>query len=414
METASRSRWLALAGVCLGVFMFTLDASIVNIAVPTLVREFNTSLSAVQWVIQAYLAVVVAMILPFAHFSTRIGQKRLFLSGILLFTLGSLLCGTANSVEMLVVFRVVQAVGAASLAALMSSIVNTTFPPEWLAQALGIVTATATLGTSLGPTIGGFLIAAGSWHWIFLVNVPVGTAAFALVLVSLPDTTKPPAAASWRSYLDLFQNGVLRDGLAGRAVSMMANGAFLFLAPLILELTLGYPTAKAGLLLAASPVMTGITSPIFGIVADRFGRPPVFLAGLVLMTAGMLVMHAFTVTMGEGGFLLRVALWGIGMGMFNAPNAAMVMASAPKHLSDAASALLSMAIMVGQLAGVALGGAMFHFFLFGTHASQPLKNLPPASLAEAVANTLPVFALPLLFLLISNLSRLHRAARSAT
>lgn len=393
--------------------MFTLDASIVNIAVPTLVRELHASLTEIQWVIQAYLAVMVGCILPLAHFSSRIGPRRLFLSGILIFTAGSLLCGTADTVEHLVVFRVIQAMGAAGIAALMSAIIHATFPAGQLARALGLVTATATLGTSLGPTIGGFLIHAGSWHSIFLVNVPVGIAAFFLVRFSLPRSAdvgrSEPGGAAWENYLELFQVATLRDGLLGRMATMMANGAFLFLTPLILEFALGYPTVKAGLFLAASPILVGVLSPLFGWIADRMGRTPVILGGLGCMVAGMLVMHTFSASMSETGFLLRVILWAIGMGMFNAPNAASVMAVAPKRLSEAVSALLSLSIMLGQLFGVTLGGTFFHHFAQANPAAEvPVKSLPPEVLAGAVADVLPWFALPLAIILLSTIWRVRR------
>lgn len=397
--TASSSpaaRWLALAGVCLGVFMFTLDGSIVNIAVPTLIRELHATIGAVQWVIQAYLGVVVLLLLPLSHLARRIGQKRLFLIGIVLFTSGSLLCGTADTIDALIGFRIVQAAGAAGIASLMSSIVSAAFPPGQLAQALGIVTATATLGTSLGPTIGGFLIDAASWHAIFLVNGPVGVAAFVLVSFALPRPTAiDDKSLTARDYLAVLGEPALRNGIGGRLASMMANGAFLFLAPLLLENALGYSTSKAGLFLAASPILIGLTSPLFGGLADRFGRRLFLLVGQCGLLAGLLVMHTFSDAMSGVGFLLRVAVWGVSMGMFNAPNAASVMAAAPKRLADGVSALLSMAIILGQLVGVAAGGALFHAFAFGGHAGvEKIPDLGAAALAAAVASTLPLFALP--------------------
>jgi len=389
------ARWLALVGVCLGVFMFTLDASIVNIAVPTLIRELHTTISAVQWVIQAYLAVIVVLLLPLSRLASRVGRKRLFLAGIVFFVAGSFLCGTADSMGSLVGFRVVQAVGAACISSLMSSIVNAAFPAGRLAQALGIVAATATLGTSLGPTIGGFLIDAASWHAIFLVNVPVGVVAFALVATMLPSSSSRPAAdaPALKEFFSLLGNGRVRVGVAGRMATMMANGALLFLAPLLLENALRYSTWKAGLFLAASPIIVGITSPIFGSLADRFGRGRFLAAGLAGMIGGMLVMRTLSPDMSEAGFLLRVAVWGIGMGIFNAPNAADVMAAAPGRLADGASALLSLAIVLGQLVGVAAGGALFRRLAFGAHEGAVI-DLAPAALAGAVGGALCVFALP--------------------
>jgi hypothetical protein len=128
------------------------------------------------------------------------------------------------------------------------------------------------------------------------------------------------------------------------------------------------------------------------------------------MVLGVLVMHTFSDAMSEAGFLLRVAIWGVSMGMFNAPNAATVMAAAPKRLADGVSALLSMAIILGQLLGVAAGGALFHWFAFGTHSGvEKVADLGPAALAAAVANALPLFALPMAAILILNVLGARRS-----
>lgn len=396
------SGWLALAGVCLGVFMFTLDGSIVNIAVPTLIRELDTSIGMVQWVIQAYLCAVVLLLLPFARIARRVGQKRLFLFGIAVFSTGSLLCGIASTVEALIASRILQAIGATAVASLMSSIAAAVFPPNRLAQALGIVTATATLGTSLGPTIGGFLISLGDWHSIFLVNLPIGFVAFLLVVFSLPKTVPETGPGiSLREYASIFRVPPVRNGLGAKLVSMMANGAFLFLTPLLLENALKFSTAKAGVLLAASPILVGVTSPIFGALADRFGRRAFLVAGQAGMVAGMLVMHTFSPSMTEWGFLLRVAVWGVSMGVFNAPNSAAIMGGTSRRLSDAVSAMLSLSIILGQLLGVAAGGALFRVVAFGGDGgARKVIDLSSDALADAIARSLPVFALPLAFFVV--------------
>lgn len=392
--------WLAVVGICLGVFMFTLDSSIVNIAVPTLVREFNATLAEVQWVIQAYLIVIVLLLLPVGHFAERLGRKGVFVTGIILFTLGSFLCGWSRDIEWLIAFRLLQALGAVCMAALMSSMIHFCVPARRLGQALGFVTSTATLGSSLGPTIGGFLIDAGGWRLIFLVNVPIGLVALLLVLFKLPrpEPSNPASAGpGLAAYATLLRDLRFVSGMTGRMASMAANGAFLFLLPLLLENALAYSTSKAGLFLAAAPILIGATSPIFGSLADRYGRPPFLLTGQIAMILGILILGTLTAEVDELGFLLRVSLWAIGMSLFNAPNGSQIMTSAPEGLLNAASAGLSLSIMLGQLLGVAVGGALFHFFAFGglhPRAGEKLVELPPETIAHAVAWSLACFAIP--------------------
>jgi len=413
----TQSPWLALAGVCLGVFMFTLDGSIVNIAVPTLIRELHTTLEAVQWVIQGYLLVVVIALMPLAHFSQRLGQKKVFLAGILLFTLGSGLCGSAPTIELLIGFRLIQALGAVCMAALMSSIVAANFPKEQLGQALGLVTMTATLGTSLGPTIGGFIIGVSSWHFIFLVNLPIGAVAFLLVAFGIRGQAKAtePEKVQLREYLSLFRDIYFSIGITARFLSMAANAAFLFLTPIFMETVLEYEVSKAGLLLAVAPIIIGISSPIFGSLADRLGHVVFLFLGQIIMVTGVALMGFFSPATTEVHFILVAATWGIGMGIFNAPNSAVLMSNAPKKLSDAVSAMISLAIILGQLAGVAIGGAAFHYFAFhkvpaGT--SEVISNLSAEDLAASIASALELFAVPLALLFVFALTvRTVRALR---
>lgn len=407
-------QWLALAGVALGVFMFTLDGSIVNIAVPTLVRKFQTNLSTVQWVIQGYLALIVLLLLPVSNFAGRLGQKRIFLAGIALFSTGSLLCGLAPTIEWLIAFRLVQGSGAVCMAALMTSTVTTTFPKNQIGRALGVVTASATLGSSFGPTIGGFLIVGTGWQSIFFVNVPVGILAFTLVATALPHAAPRPVLGprtAWAQRFALFRDANFSVGIAGRFLTMAANAAFLFLTPLVLEEALHFPTNQAGLLLAAAPMLIGLTSPLFGILSDRHGAKPYLIAGLVCMTGGLLMMGTYSASMTTGAFLLKVALWGLGMGLFNAPNTATIITAAPPERSDAVSALISLAIMLGQFTGVTAAGALFHRIAFGSSSSGHVLSLLPTDLAAAVGTSLALFAAPILVLLAANLRLTRQATR---
>ena len=403
------SNWTAVAGVCLGVLMFTLDASIVNIAIPTFLKVFQCGLMEVQWVITGYLLVIVCLLLPIAALARRIGQKRIFLFGLVLFTIGSFLCGLAPGIEWLIAFRLVQGAGAVCMAALMSSMVMTACPKNRLGQALGIVAAAATLGTSLGPTIGGFLVSWKGWQAIFLVNLPFGIVASILIARSLPRDTPPkfqPTKETLRDRLAIFRNTTLCSGLLGRFIVMAGNATYLFLTPLLLEDALKYSTASAGLLLAVAPVVSGISSPIFGALSDKFGSSRFSIAGLGIMLLSLFTMSTFTVPMTEWDFVAKVVLWGLGLGLFNAPNNTRTMQSVPASKSGAISAFFSLAIMLGQMVGVVLAGAWFHHYAFQSAQINPSTSihlLPPNVIASSVGQSILLISIPLAALLIMDI-----------
>ena len=183
---AAPSRWLAMAGVGLGVFMGTLDGSIVNIALPTLRSELRTDFGTVQWVVVSYLLVLTSLMLGAARLGDLVGRKRLYLWGLALFTVSSCLCGLAANVYALIAFRALQGVGSVVMAALGVAIVTEIFPPEERGKALGVIGGVVSLGIASGPTIGGLLLASAGWRWIFWVNLPVGIGAYLLATATLP------------------------------------------------------------------------------------------------------------------------------------------------------------------------------------------------------------------------------------
>jgi len=167
-------KWLVLSSVSVGTFMATLDGSIVNISLPYIQQGFGISLVAVEWVVVAYLLVVGSLLLPFGRLGEVLTFRRVYLAGFAIFTIASVLCGVAPSAPGLILFRVVQAVGAAMLQAMGPAIVARTFEPHERGRALGLNAVSVSIGLSLGPALGGLLTEVGSWRAIFLVNAPVG------------------------------------------------------------------------------------------------------------------------------------------------------------------------------------------------------------------------------------------------
>ncbi|NJL34569.1 MAG: MFS transporter [Chloroflexaceae bacterium] len=167
-------KWQVLGAVSMGIFLSTIDGSIVNLALPTLIRDLNTNFAAVNWVLLIYLLMLTTLMPVVGRIADIIGKKRIYTFGFMVFIIGSALCGLAGNVWLLVGFRVIQAIGAAMILALGPAILTDAFPPSERGRALGWVGLAVSLGIVTGPALGGLIIQYFSWHWIFYVNVPVG------------------------------------------------------------------------------------------------------------------------------------------------------------------------------------------------------------------------------------------------
>ena len=193
MQSAAKpvNKWMVLISVAMGVFLATIDGSIVNIGLNTLVNELHQPLALVEWVVLAYMLTIATLMLTVGRLSDMIGKKKLYLAGIIIFTIGSGLCGIAPSVYWLIGFRVLQAVGAVLVMAIGMAIVTENFPPQERGKALGVMGTMVSLGIITGPTLGGLILQSLSWHWLFFVNLPVGLIGVFMVIRFIPnDTTR--------------------------------------------------------------------------------------------------------------------------------------------------------------------------------------------------------------------------------
>jgi EmrB/QacA subfamily drug resistance transporter len=438
------SRWLGLTGIGAGVFMFTLDASIVNVALPTLAQAFNASLAAVQWVPLAYLLVITTLVMGAARLGDVHGRKRAYLSGMVLFIAASALCGLAPGVGWLIAFRALQGLGGVFISALGGAIIAQIFPPQERGRALGVIASCVTLGVALGPSVGALIIDLAGWRWMFLVNIPVGIGAMSIVARVVPDFAPTPSrlpfdwlgtllvATALASFalaltfgqrqgfgsglplvlfavavvallaflvtetrvdgpildLKLFVNPPFSAGLAMGCLAFTVLGAISFTLPFFLQLGLGLPIATVGLLMAISPVIGGIMGPIGGALSDRFGPRWGAVLGLALMTLGCVLLTALDDTASILRFALSVAPIGLGMGFFNSANNSAVLNAVPRERLGIASGLLSLARTLGQSTGVPVAASLLVIFALGQagtvdHAA--LLDLPPPSLVRGTS-----------------------------
>jgi len=347
-------KWLVLSAVAMGIFLATIDGSIVNVALPTLVTALNADFAVVQWVVLSYLLTITTLLAVVGRLADMYGRKQLYNSGFVVFTIGSLLCGLAPSVGWLIGFRVLQGVGAALILALGLALVTEAFPPQERGRALGIAVS---IGIVTGPTLGGIIIENLSWHWIFFVNVPIGILGTYLVWRNIP-VTRPPGGQAFdfggAATLFLGLLGILLGLTTGQqegftspqALGLFAFGLFFLgalvfiqrrhpqpiidpvlfrnrlftinlitgllvfiglgssvLIPFYLETVLGYGVQQVGLLLAVVPIALGIVSPISGVLSDRVGSRPISALGLAVTMVGYVALSTLSTETTAVGFM---------------------------------------------------------------------------------------------------------------
>lgn len=406
-------KWFVMSAVAMGIFLATIDGSIVNVALPTLTTALDTNFATVQWVVLIYLLTLTTLQAVVGRLADMYGRKVLYNSGFIVFTLGSLLCGLSPTVGWLIAARVLQGIGGALILALGMAIVTDAFPPGERGRALGITGSIVSIGIVTGPTLGGLIIEHLSWHWIFFVNVPIGILGTYLAWRHIPHT-RPPGGQVFdlggAATLCVFLLALLLGLTTGQQqgfTSPQALGLFVvatfFLAvfiflqsrhsqpiippalfrvrlfrvniitgflvfiavsvivlmPFYLELGLGYGVQQVGLLLAAVPIGLGITSPISGWLSDRFGSRPISVLGLGLTVTAFLLLATLSAETTAIGFMLRYLPLGIGVGMFQSPNNSAIMGSVPRERLGVSSSLLAITRSMGQTVGFAVLGAIW-------------------------------------------------------
>ncbi len=353
--TAERS---VLVVVLLATAMSNLDQSIVGVALPTLRRAFNADLRLIQWVILAYQVAIVATLLIAGRLSDRLGARRIFLAGLVLFTLASGLCGLALTAWQLVVFRGLQGIGAAMLVATGQVLLTEAYPAARRGSAMGSLHMAVAAGLTAGPSLGGLLIEAASWRVIFLINLPIGLFALWLAWGRLPRGVSQPAAGSLLT-LSRCRSWPLLAGLLAAFLAFVALAANMFLIPFALQPLMGLSPARAGLVMIAVPLTILVVAPLSGRLTDRVGPRWPATAGIGVVAVAILLMAQLRADSAVPSAVLILVLYGIGAALFQAPNNAAVMTAAPEGARGTVSGLLALARSLGQIGGVALAGAIW-------------------------------------------------------
>ena len=360
--SAARSPWLIFSAIAVGNFMATLDGSIVNVALPVIGADVGAGVGRVEAVVTAFLATAALTLLPLGRLGDRVGHRRVYVAGLSVFTLGSVLCGLAGGLGALVAARVAQALGAAAMMSIGPAVVTAAFPARQRGQAIGAIGSVVAVGLTVGPPLGGFITQLLSWRWIFLVNLPVGILGVAWALRALPpDAPRPAAVARGRSFLglDVLGRRPVALGLLAGLCSYAAMFASTLLTPFYLAIVRGLPPGGVGAILIAVPVAMSVASPVAGWLSDRFGTRRLPALGAALLGAGLFALSLAGPADPLWTVVARLALCGLGMGLIQAPNNSAVMGALPRDRLGSGGGLLATARSVGMVLGVEVAGALF-------------------------------------------------------
>lgn len=429
------ARRLAVLTIILAVGMASLDTSIANTALPTIARDLNTAPAASIWIVNAYQLAVVAALLPLGALGEIVGFRRVYLAGLVVFTVASALCALSWSLPTLTAARILQGLGAAGIMSVNTALIRFIYPARQLGRGVGFNALVVATSTALGPSVAALMLSIAAWPLLFAINVPIGIAALVLGLKVLPETPRAARrfdiagailnavtfaalilsigeashrATLWETGatlavmliagtllvrrqfgqpapmlpLDLYRRPLFALSSLTSMLSFTAQGLSFVSLPFLFQVGMGRSAVETGLLLTPWPVATGIMAPIAGPLSDRY--PPAILGGvgLAILAAGLTLMATLPPDATQLGIALRMLLCGAGFGFFQSPNLKALMSAAPAHRSGGASGTIATSRLVGQAVGAALVALCFG--LVGTHG--PVLSLTLAAAFAAFAS----------------------------
>lgn len=405
-------RYWAIVSIGLGITLAVLDGAIANVALPSIAQDLQASSAASIWIVNAYQIAIVVALLPLASLGEIVGYRRVSQAGLAVFTLASIACVFANSIETLSLARVVQGFGAAGIMSVNGALVRYTYPQRLLGRAVGINAVIVSLAAAAGPTIASAILAVGHWRWLFALNVPIGLLAVSLAGFTLPHNRLQPRKLNWvgaalnaaafgllitglqslahgeaavlgfgltgaglaagillirheRSRtsplipLDLLARPMFSLSVATSVISFTAQMMAFVALPFFLQGALGFTAVQTGLLMTPWPLATMVAAPLAGHLSDRYSAGVLGAIGLSLFSCGLMALSFLNADSSRFDIIWRMALCGAGFGFFQSPNNRAMLSEAPKDRAGAAGGALGMARVVGQ----SLGAVVVAFLL---------------------------------------------------
>ncbi len=409
-------RYAILAAVMVGNIMGPIDASIVNVVLPTIAQYFGIGVSAAQWVPMVYLLTIGSLLMFYGRLGDILGYKKIYLAGLAGFIATSALCGLSPSIHWLIMFRALQGLAAGMLMSMPFAIITAVFPPQERGKALGINAISVSAGLALGPSLGGFLTSFLGWRFVFLINLPVGIAGLfwgsrlipdfkgraakidvpGMILGSLSlffvlsfvNRFHGHASNAITSFLllasivaiiaflkvessipepmlslDLFRNSTFSLASISSLLNFMAQYIMVFLTPFYLQRVLHFEPDHVGLIMTSFPLAVMAIAPYSGALSDRIGTSMLACIGAGLCAVSLFLMSRLPGNADPADIIWRVALFGLGTGIFQSPNNSAAMGSVPKQHLGIASGILSTVRTVGMVIGIAAGGSVLSAFV---------------------------------------------------
>ncbi|MEM5318362.1 MFS transporter [Paraburkholderia sp. JHI869] len=405
-------RYYAILVVALGITLAVLDGAIANVALPTIARHLHASAASSIWIVNAYQLSVTISLLPLASLGDRIGYKRVYLAGMVLFTVASLGCALATTLPQLAFARMVQGFGGAGIMSVNTALVRMIYPRAQLGRGVAINAMVVAIASAVGPTLASGVLAIATWPWLFAINVPIGIAALALGLRALPENERHPAPYDYLSAVlnaivfgllifavdglghgesnrlvalefllaivigwffvrrqltqaapllpvDLLANPVFALSISTSVCSFCAQMLAFVALPFMLQETFGFSQVDTGLLMTPWPLVIIGAAPLSGALSDRYPAGMLGGIGLALFALGLLSLATLGAHPSVFDICWRMALCGVGFGVFQSPNNRQILSSAPRERSGGASGMLGTARLTGQTLGAALVALIF-------------------------------------------------------
>jgi DHA2 family multidrug resistance protein-like MFS transporter len=407
-------RYWAIAAIILAITMSVLDSTIVNVALPSMARDFRVTDATSIWVINSYQIAILAALLPLASLGEIVGYRRVSQCGLAIFTAASLACALAPTLTFLSIARVIQGLGAAGIMSVNSALVRFTYPHHMLGRAIGINAFAVAVAATIGPTIASAILAIAHWRWLFAVNVPIGLFTIGLAVYAWPDTERSPRRFNFVGVVlhagafgllisglqSLAQDAAITLGLAQIAggcalgtilvrheierdapllpfdllrirlfslsvatsiCSFMAQTVALVSLPFEIQ-RVGHTAAETGLLMTPWPLGVALAAPLAGRLADRYPAGILGSVGLLAMASGLTSLVFFPHAGSYADLIWRMALCGLGFGFFQSPNNRTLISAAPRARTGAAGGMLATARLLGQTLGAAGVAILFRAF----------------------------------------------------
>jgi MFS family permease len=464
LVTRSSERW-ALTSLSVSAMLAAMGTSIANVGLPAIAQSFSASFQAVQWIVLAYLLAITTLIVSVGRFGDLVGRRRLLLGGTIVFSLGSLFCGVAPTLLLLIAARAVQGIGAAIMMAMSLALIGATVSKARTGSAMGLLGTMSAIGTALGPSVGGALVAGPGWRALFLVNLPLGILAFVLVNRSLPADQRRPISVSPR--FDVVGTVLLALTLAAFALAMtlgrgqsgsltlalllvaaIGSGAFVFAearvaSPLIPLTVFGTPglvaslgmsglvatvimatlivgpfylahgltldAALVGLVMTAGPLAAALTGVPAGRLVDRYGSSRVTVIGLIGMLTACLALALAPASFGIPGYVAPMLVLTIGYALFQTSNNTSVLDTVDANQRGVISGMLNLSRNLGLVTGASLMGAVFA----AAANTTDVTVAPPALVASGMQATFAVAAALIVIALSVALTARVRAANAS-